>query len=38
VLYLKEMQLGMSTSNLAQDLAKEGTGAFVNLPSNSAQF
>jgi hypothetical protein len=28
----------MSTSNLAQDLAKEGTGTFVNLLSNSAQF
>jgi len=28
----------MSTINLAQDLAKEGTGTFMNLLSNSAQF
>jgi hypothetical protein len=38
VLYLTEIQLGLSTNNLAQDLAKEGTGTFVNLLSNSAQF
>jgi hypothetical protein len=38
LLYPKEIQLAMSYSNLAQDLAKEGTGTFMNLLSNSARF
>jgi hypothetical protein len=38
MLYLTEVQLGLSYSNLDQDLATEGTGTFVNLFSNSAQF
>jgi len=36
--YLKEIQLGMSCSNLAQDLAKEEAGTFMNLLYNLAQF